>query len=842
MGNDEIKELCLALMSADTEADVIQVSKSAGLWDDPKLWRLYGDDENNYSIMGNQQARPDAALVEKFINSIDHRLLNECLAAGIDPESGSAPTSIKEAVAEFFDSKAPATLAGQVSNWSAERRTEVARGITLAATGNMPSEGLPSYTISDRGEGQTPDKMPDTLLSLRKSNKLRIPFVQGKFNMGSTGVLKFCGRNGLQLILTRRNPKLLQASTIPSDAQWGFTVVRREEPTGGRRSSSYTFLAPVGADKKPHQAGVLRFSSEKMPIFPDGGNAYGKDSEWGTLIKVYEYAASGYGKSHILMKDGLMGRIDLLLFDPALPIRFHECRKGFKGHAGSFETTLTGLAVRLDDNKSENLEEGFPSSCPISADGQSMIATIYAFKKGKAESYRKNEGIIFTINGQTHGHLTKDFFSRQKAGRLNYIADSILVTVDCSSISGRAREDLFMNSRDRLSNAPIRSAIEEQLEEMLRQHHGLRALKDKRRNEEIQSKLSEEKPLEDILKSLLQHSPTLSNLFLKGLRAVNPFKTVKVTEEEEQKPFAGKKHPTFFKFKGKEYGKVLRRDCHINQRCRITFETDAANDYFSRTIDNGSFALFLLTSNARTPVSNYVGPNLQNGVASLTVNLPENCHVGDVLSFEATVSDPVLVDPFVNSFALDVLESEETKSGGDSPKKHEPPSKEKGVEREIPAGIALPNIVPIYEADWEKQSFNKFTALRVRITDENGNGESDNGESHDVYDFMINMDNIYLKSELKGGGDEVEMIRARWKYGLVLIGLALLHEDAQNKKLHDANEESSSDEENGEGLEKRIEAFTKAVAPVLLPMISELGSLELDEAKLVMANTGGESS
>ena len=59
---------------------------------------------------------------------------------------------------------------------------------------------------------------------------------------------------------------------------------------------------------------------------------------------------------------------------------------------------------------------GFPSSCPIGALGEQMTATIYAFKKGKAETYRKHEGIIFTLNGQTHGHLTPDFFTR-KNGR-----------------------------------------------------------------------------------------------------------------------------------------------------------------------------------------------------------------------------------------------------------------------------------------------------------------------------------------------------------------------------------------------------------------------------------------
>jgi hypothetical protein len=834
MNNEQTKALCVSLIKSDTEAEVIQLLTDAGYWDDAAAWRYYGDYENNFNTIGNQQSRPDAALVEKLVNSEDARLMNECLVGGVNPEGPHAPQTVREAVAAFFETKTIKTisLAGHISNWSDTKRTEVARGITLAATGFPPREGKPCFTITDSGEGQAPKDMPDTLLSLNKSNKLRIPFVQGKFNMGGTGVLKFCGKRNLQTIVSRRNPAILaEDTTDPSDSQWSFTVVRREDPNDGRRSSVYTYLAPLGAQAAPRQGEVLRFTSDLMPVFPEGRNAYARHSEWGTLIKLYEYAAAGYSNTHILRKDGLLSRLDLLLSEPALPIRLYECRPAFKGHEGSFETTLTGLAVRLEDDKAENLEEGFPSSCPLGVEGESMIATIYAFKKGRAETYRRNEGIVFTVNGQTHGHLTKDFFNRKNAGRLNYIADSILVTVDCSNISGRAREDLFMNSRDRLSHNPIRYAVEEQLEEMLKQHQGLRALKEKRRGQEIESKLADEKPLEDILKSLLEHSPTLSALFLQGKRAVNPFRTLRVTEQEKE--FEGKKHPTYFKFQGKEYGREVRRDCHINQRCRITFETDAVNDYFSRNTDPGEFSLFLVSEVGRSRVSDYVGPNLQNGVATLTVQLPANCAVGDLLRFQAVVTDPTRLDPFENTFSIDVL-PESLPHGGGHGERHKPPTKEKGQEREAPSGINLPNIVPIYEADWPSQNppFDKYTALRVGITDTptNAEGGNSNGESHDIYDFKINMDNLFLKSELKTGGDEIEMIRARWRYGLVLIGLALLHDENQEKKTRADAEEPSQEEETGESIESRVERFTRAIAPVLLPMIDSLGALELEEA------------
>jgi hypothetical protein len=838
--HSEPAKLCFSLIQADSEGEVISLLEKAGCWNSPEMWRNYGDDENNFSTIGNQQSRPDAALTEKIVNSVDARLMNDCLTQGIDPEGALAPHSIREAVAKFFDAEqSNSSLAGRVAGWSDTKRTAVARGITFAATGNMPKQGKPCFTISDNGEGQTPEAMPTTLLSIRAKNKLRIPFVQGKFNMGGTGVLKFCGKNNLELIVSRRNPSILKGKlSNQSDDQWGFTVVRREDPVGGRRSSVYTYLAPVDADKKPNKGGVLRFTTDTMPIFPEGRNAYARQSKWGTLIKLYEYASSGYSNSNILRKDGVLSRIDLLLMEPALPVRFHECRPEYGGHEGSFETTLSGLSVRLEDDKSDNLEKGFPASCPFSTDGEPMVANIYAFRKGKADTYRKNEGIIFIVNGQTHGHLTKDFFNRKNAGRFGYIADSIFVTVDCSGISGRAREDLFMNSRDRLSHGEIRHNLEDQLEDILKNHQGLRDLKERRRSEEIASKLSDEKPLEDILKSLLEHSPTLSALFLQGKRAVNPFKTILVREAE--KPFVGKKHPTYFKFKGKDYGFELHRDCHINYRARISFETDAQNDYFSRNTDCGQFALYLVDAVGRTPVSDFVGPSLQNGLATLAVHLPQNCVIGDVLTYEAVVTDPTLLDPFRNTFTVTVKAPAIQKPTPPSPRP-KPPGEDEGKDRELPSGISLPNIVEVEEGQWDvhNPAFDKYTALRIMITDapsEPAQGANNESETQDVYDFLINMDNVFLKSELKVTSDQVELVKARWKYGLVLVGLALLHDDVQSNKSDKQDDSESGDEKNGETLPARVERFTKALAPILLPMINSLGALDLEGAVALSAS------
>lgn len=831
MNNDTIMNLCLSLMKADTEAQVIQLLEHAGYWEDRSVWRYYDDQENNFATIGNQQSRPEVALVEKLVNAVDARITNECLVRRIDPEGPDAPGSIREAVAQFFEKNPHTSTAGLIREWDDAKRGEVARGITFAATGARPKQGDLCLTISDCGEGQTPEMMPLTFLSLTRSNKLRIPFVQGKFNMGGTGVLRFCGSHNLQLILSRRNPDILDVPVQhSSDTQWGFTIVRREYPTGRRRNSVYTYLAPVGSENRPGAGGVLRFTAESMPIFPDGRNAYGRESLWGTMVKLYEYAATGH-RTNILMRGGIMRRIDLCLPEVALPIRFHECRAGFRGHRGSFETTLTGVRVRLEDDKAENLEPGFPDSCAMSVAGEQLTITIYAFKKGKADTYRKNEGLIFAINGQTHGHFPTDFFRRKAVG-LSYLADSLLVLVDCSAFSGPAREDLFINSRDRLSGGQLRRQIEGALQEMLRRHPELRALRERRRREDIESKLEDSKPLEEVLELLLRHSPTLSTLFLEGKRVHTPFKTTKAGEEE--KTYEGERYPTFFKLKDLDYGTELIRDCHINMRCRISFETDAANDYFSRAVDPGEFRLLAVEDDAPSSVKDY-SLNLHNGAATLILPLPPACSVGDELRFSATVTDTTRIEPFENRFRIRVKALAKATKGGKT-KKRKPPTDKPGDQRELPSGIQLPNIIKVYrepepdEQGWEDMSpqFDEHSALRV-IDAGSATDSSEKDEGRGVYDFFVNVDNLYLKAEMKPATADPELTEARFVYGMVLLGLGLLHQDAQLQHRRPDQEDREYDQlPLRPGVDEMVEEFTKSAAPVLLPMIDYLGDLQLE--------------
>lgn len=844
LSNADIRTLALKLLRADTEAEVVAILKEVDAWDDRQLWRLYGDKEGNFAQTGNQQALPEAALVEKIVNSCDSRLLLECILRGIDPESDEAPQSVRQAVARFFGPHGRASEeAGSLANWSKEERTKQSRLITLAATGDRPTPGKRTHhmclTIADQAEGQSPVRLPHTILSLNAKNKQRIRFVQGKFNMGGSGCLRFCGSLGLQLVISRRHPELAkrERDSDPSVDEWGITIVRREEPSnrsGEPVHSEFTYLAPLGADKAPRKGDVLRFTAEEMPLMPEHDEAYKRNVAWGTAIKLYEYETS-VGQSNVLFPEGLLFALERLLPEVALPLRIHECR-GYKGDKErSFETPIAGLVVRLEEGRGDNLEDGFPLTVKLHVHGIRMAARIYAFKESRAQTYLRDEGVIFMVNGQAHGYLPKSIFSRPKAVGLPRLKDSLLVIVDCSSLSATQREDLFMSSRDRLSKKPIRFAIEEEIEDVLKNSHELRRLQQARREKDVQSTLSEDKPLEEVLSRILNSSPALRAIFLQGRRLPRPFAGPAGGSQKDgakrggDHEFEGKKHPTYFRIPGIKPGQTFRRHCELTRRARILFETDVENEYFDRAVDRGSFDLELLDA-PRDVSEPTFSITLEDGAAHLNMSLPPEAEAGDRLVFQTTVRDPTLVEPFVNVIELVVI-AKHVHQDSDSPKKrqrHKGGSGEDGSEH----GIKLPTPIAVHENDeyWQRYGFTESTACHVISDPTNLNGK-------EVLDhtFYINVDNQALKTEMKYSKQDPRLLEAKFKYANVLLGLAMLHEDERAGGSHARNVDGDGEKETVQDAIRRV---STAVAPVLIPMIDQLAGLT--EEQLDELSTSGE--
>lgn len=772
------EELAIALARLEEESEVIDLLKKCGYWDDYKYWRSFGDNDNNFSTIGNQQSKADAALVEKFINSVDAILMKECLVRGIDMRGPDAPQSMSEALRVFFKIKD-----GQLSYLDSKVRNKMSESIILAATGGRSHMNL---VIADRGEGQTPSKMPDTILSVSKNNKLRVPFVQGKFNMGGTGVLPFCGENRFQLVISKRCPEIPNDDNDPTFDQWSVTLVRREPAREGRRSSMFTYLTDENQQ-------MLTFKADSLPIIPrPKGDGY-ENMEYGAYFKLFNYSLQGY-KSNVLFDFNY--RMSMLMPELAHPIRIRESRPGYSGH--SFETTLSGLQTRLDEDRQDNIENGFPSSDAFNVDGQNIRCSIYVFKKGRAKNYRENDGILYTVNGQTHATVSDSFFNKVN---LSYLADSLLVLVDCSDIDVQHREDMFMNSRDRLRNGEFVKEIEERIKSILRDHQGLKKLQNDRRAAAVQEKLNNDKPLQDVLQDILTKSPVLSKVLFGGARLTSPFRIVPSAGEGEV--FVGKKHPSFFSIKGKIKNNTIERP--INHDFRVQFETDAVNDYFVRPAEKGSLIL-KVDGRERPELVNHLG--LFNGTATLTIKMPEQAVVGQRIVFSVSIDDDYISTDFLTNLTLIVQEAEDYK-GSQGGRRTPPEDDKKKGNRQTPEQAALPNITEVNADKWSDYGMDKNSALVVYALDEGS-------------DYFLNMDNQYLLTELKGIKDQNRLLltKARYKYSMALIGMSI---QSYYKSLTSENSDDSID------VSGEIKKITTMLSPIIVPMLESMAELDIED-------------
>lgn len=771
-----MEDLFYSFLRAETEDEVTQILQTRNMLNEAD-WKPLGDTENNWGAAGNQQSAAAAALVEKIVNGIDAVLLYECLKRKIDPTSPKAPQSMAEAAKLFFD-----VPGGRLENVASRDRTALADKVQLIAVGSKED---PNYLVVDKGEGQAPADFPETFLSLAKSNKLRIQFVQGKYNAGGTGALRFCGLHNYQLIVSRRAPGLPSKNAGATNGDWGFTLIRRLRPGGGgdtRRSSVYVYYAPSGE--------VPSFPAKSVNVLGGEGSAnkpptpYSQPLEFGTCLKLYAYRWNATGTATLDPRY----QLNKYLHNLILPIRISETRQGYR--ANYYSTTVSGGSI--DDNT--DLDLG-PASGSIALPRKlgTVPVELKVFKDKKADGSSVSTrhlptGIIFTVNGQVHGSFQSNFASR----KLNYpfLEDYLLLVVDATDMPADFREDFFMASRDRLAEGEDRDFVEDEIKEFLKNHEGLRALNNKRKQEAISKSVEEEQPL-DVLQELINTDPPLAALFGSGDKLRIPGGPV-----GGEKKFEGKRFPSFFRLKKEN----LVKDCPINRSCRVEFETDAADDYFSRGDEPGNLDV--------VPPNFNQGYRLYHGSCSTKFSPPINCEVGDLLNLEVRVSDPSReTNPFVCKFKIRITSKE---LSPDRPPGPPVPPVEKG------GGIALPKIHEITKPQWEPNKFDGHSGLKFT-----------GGVEGEPLEAFINMENIYLVNELARAKDDAErlLLRHYYKHGLVLVGLGMIQESRRVKSQEgdDKGQAKKPEDQLADDL-TTIFRLSGGIAAVIIPVVRNLAA------------------
>ena len=150
--------LAMDLATCEHESQVIDLLKTAMVWDDDSYWRSYGGIENNFSSIGNQQERADQALVEKLINSSDAILLLNCLSRWGRPDKPKCSREYPSGSKGI-----PRLSRGRLANIGSKARSALASdSIGLVASGARGRGQRPTYTVFDKGCGQAPEDFENT--------------------------------------------------------------------------------------------------------------------------------------------------------------------------------------------------------------------------------------------------------------------------------------------------------------------------------------------------------------------------------------------------------------------------------------------------------------------------------------------------------------------------------------------------------------------------------------------------------------------------------------------------------------------------------------------------------
>ena len=464
--------------------------------------------------------------------------------------------------------------------------------------------------------------------------------------MGGSGAIVFCGKNGYQLIGSKK---------FQGGDKFGFTLIRQhpltKEEKLTKKNTWYEFLV---VDEK-----IPFFSIDEMDL-----KLHNRKFSSGTIIKLYSYQ---FGKKYGFAQE-LNQQLNEFLFQPALPVLTKDTKERYPNNK-VLETDLFGLKRRLEKEEKDYLQKTFYEEYEDELFlGSKLKVTGYIFankvknytvsesKKHIRDRYFKNGmSVLFSMNGQVHGHYTSEFITQSL--KFNLLKNHLLLHVDCTHLDYDFRKELFMASRDRLKGGKETKNLRSFLAKKLgRKGSVLYELNQQRKN----SISFDSNNTNDLLKSFSKDvslAPDLMKLLSQTFKL--DFKEEKKTDSEKTKrkstPKAQEKNlnpqrfPSFFDIKGKGKTKVI--SLPLNGENQIQFSTDVEDNYFHRTEDPGNLEIALIeyktnsknggdrtgTKSEINEVLNIQKTSPKNGTIKININAKgKDIAVGD--EFEMKVS------------------------------------------------------------------------------------------------------------------------------------------------------------------------------------------------------------
>lgn len=778
----DVERLFWDLYRAPVEAEVEKTLERYSLLSNSENWRPYGGNESNFGVVENQQASPIPALIEKITNGIDAILMRACLERGINPHSPQAPKSIDEALQQFFPDH---------RNWDLpSARREQAKRLQILADGPRSETSLIIY---DDGEGQRPEDFENTFLSLLRGNKNDIHFVQGKYNMGGAGAVVFCGRNRYQMIASKR---------FDNRGSFGFSLVRRHPLTTDeekrKKATWYEYLIINGQ--------IPSFPCESLDL-----GLHKRDFTTGTVIKLYSYDLPE-GSRSVISRD-LNQSINEYLFDPALPVFMIDRPKRYPKDR-NLERHLYGLKRRLEEEDSRYIDQFFSEEAHDAEMGNIKI-TCYVFKPRvderpvketreaiRREFFKNNMSILFSINGQVHGHYTSEFITRSL--KFPLLKDYLLVHVDCTEVRTEFRNELFMASRDRLKGGDESRKLRRRLVDLLASGRLKNIHKERKALITVESKDAEELvrnitrnlPIRNELAELLGQTFRLDDR-RNGYRNEKARETRRKETVEKPTVFL-QRYPSYFSIdvKSRNGEEIPMVKLPIGGERIVKFSTDVEDQYFDRVENPGDLQIGLpdSASNDQDGGDQPGLPKMVDTILDVTKSSPHNgsirvllkptkeVNIGDTIRLRASLSSPD--KPLDQVFMVHISEPERHRK---DPKDGDQPDHRLG----------LPKLHMVYknshlgEVTWEKLEESSISMDHDVVVYPFVDGES-------LSAVYINMDStVWLSYRAKLAKEDAITVAERRYVSAVYFHTLFLYTITKNRKytLSQRDQEQTKDVE-----------------------------------------------
>ncbi len=475
--NDDFRSLLESVLKAKSNREIEAILTDIGDNNEVRLgepfgpfnfrWHPFGNTLSNISTIG-LGTKPGRSITERLTNAMDALLESRSLTAI------ATPANPRMAAAQWYSRPVSGPDDG-LFNWD-YREGGYDRLIAVVLNGSGV-ETNPTIDVIDKGIGLTSKEFSRTILTLQGGNKIQKPFLIGSFGQGGASALGFC-EYAVMVSIHKERPQ-----------EVAFTIIRVLELPKPYKDDCYCYLH-VGKENEEIIVPSCEWEGA-LKLYGDKHGANLPELDHGTIIRHYTYSLTQLSQKFHSSPGNLYHFLHCSLFDPLFPFRLIDLRDiespknevvtGSRNRLMRFVSGGKKEAVEMETGSElkhyRPMEYVVPLGFSEPCIGVEYWVIFNHRKVGSGEKSRitlrshsnelfiqKGHPVVATMNGQNQGELTARLL--QNIG-LGMVARHIIIHIDATKVSNRARRDLFSTSREGFKDGSVLEDLKLILQKML---------------------------------------------------------------------------------------------------------------------------------------------------------------------------------------------------------------------------------------------------------------------------------------------------------------------------------------------------------------------------------------